>query len=276
MSAVDEVGNQFQSFRAEFDKGEGADLARCQHMLTDLKIGLTKFSFLMPGAVDSPMKMRETLLAREILEYAVLLAVRQRDMSAFARHFAQVKTYYFDSTNSFKSLPPSTRQYPILGLNLLYLLAINRIAEFHTELELIPIEKHENVFIKHPIQLEQYFMEGAYNKVYNAVKDAPAEYYAYFIEYLVQTRLKDEIAECSEKAYESLPKKEAKKMLHIESEEAFQEYARNREWSAHEDRVLFGYQQQQHAAQLEAATKIPSRLVIAQTLAYARELERIV
>lgn len=32
---------------------------------------------------------------------------------------------------------------------------VRRIAEFHTELELIPSEMHDNLYIKHPIQLEQ-------------------------------------------------------------------------------------------------------------------------
>lgn len=90
----------------------------------------------------------------------------------------------------FKDIPPSPLQYQILGLNLLRLLALNRIAEFHTELELIPLDKHDNIYIKHPIQLEQYIMEGAYNKVFSASKDLPAPSYAFFIEYLMDTRLK--------------------------------------------------------------------------------------
>lgn len=35
-------------------------------------------------------------------------------------------------------LPPSPQEYHLVGLNLLRLLVENRIAEFHTELELIP------------------------------------------------------------------------------------------------------------------------------------------
>jgi 26S proteasome regulatory subunit N12 len=90
----------------------------------------------------------------------------------------------------FKDIPPSSYQYQILGLNLLRLLALNRIAEFHTELELIPLDKHDNIYIKHPIQLEQYIMEGSYNKVFSAAKDLPAPSYSFFIEYLMDLRLK--------------------------------------------------------------------------------------
>ena len=41
------------------------------------------------------------------------------------------------------------------------------MAEFHTELERLPSkEVQENVYIKHPVSLEQYIMEGSYNKVF--------------------------------------------------------------------------------------------------------------
>ena len=57
-------------------------------------------------------------------------------------------------------MPRSERQNLILGLHLLFLLSQSRMAEFHTELELIPLEMHTNIFIKHPVRLEQYLMEG--------------------------------------------------------------------------------------------------------------------
>ena len=46
------------------------------------------------------------------------------------------------------------------------LLAQNKVSEFHTEIErLEPGEIHDDIYIKHPIQIEQYLMEGNYNKV---------------------------------------------------------------------------------------------------------------
>merc|ERR1719271_1843397 len=89
---------------------------------------------------------------------------------AFKKNFdggdAQLEVYYADCA---ATLPASQRQYPILGLNLLRLPAQNRIAEFHTELELIPTElQHSNIYVKYPAQLEQHIMEGSYNKVLSA------------------------------------------------------------------------------------------------------------
>ena len=63
-------------------------------------------------------------------------------------------------------LPESAYQLQLLGLNLLALLAQNRVGEFHTELELLPPEAiHNNVYIKYPVALEQSLREGSYNKV---------------------------------------------------------------------------------------------------------------
>lgn len=77
--------------------------------------------------------------------------------------------------------------FPLLGLNLLRLLAQNNIAEFHTELESLELDQLSNIYIKHPIQVEQCLMEGSYNKVWNSRSNVPAEDYAFFIDILMGT-----------------------------------------------------------------------------------------
>ena len=72
--------------------------------------------------------------------------------------------FYFFPPSNF--LPESSLKYELLGLNLLWLLTQNRVAEFHTELELLsPKDIQNNVFIHYPVSVEQYLMEGCYNKV---------------------------------------------------------------------------------------------------------------
>jgi 26S proteasome regulatory subunit N12 len=105
--------------------------------------------------------------------------------------------------------------YTLLGLNLLCLLAQNRIADFHTQLELIDADQlHSNIYIKHPVQLEQCLMEGSYNKVYRARSDVPAEEYLFFMDMLMGT-IRNEIASCFEKAYVTLPLADASTLLHF-------------------------------------------------------------
>ena len=85
-------------------------------------------------------------------------------------------------------LPPSPREYPIQGLNLIRLLTQNRIADFHTTLESLPSEAlHDNAFLKHPVNLERWLMEGSYSKVWSARNEAPAEEYKFFVDSLMGT-----------------------------------------------------------------------------------------
>lgn len=85
-------------------------------------------------------------------------------------------------------LPPSPRQYCLQGLNLIRLLTQNRIADFHTKLESLPADAlHDNKYIKHPVNLERWLMEGSYSKVWSAREAAPAEEYKFFVESLMGT-----------------------------------------------------------------------------------------
>ena len=59
--------------------------------------------------------------------------------------------------------------YKLLGLNLLYLLSVNRVSEFHTELELLSADViQKNKYVQPVLALEQYIMEGRYNKIFVA------------------------------------------------------------------------------------------------------------
>lgn len=84
-------------------------------------------------------------------------------------------------------IPSSPQENLILGLNLLRLLVQNRIAEFHTELELLSSATLEDPCIKHAVELEQSFMEGAYNRVLSARQTAPDATYVYFMDLLAKT-----------------------------------------------------------------------------------------
>ncbi|KAK6243829.1 hypothetical protein QUC31_010238 [Theobroma cacao] len=169
-------------------------------------------------------------------------------------------------------LPPSPQEYPILGLNLLRLLVQNRIAEFHTELELLSATALENPCIKHAVELEQSFMEGAYNRVLSARQTAPHETYVYFMDLLAKT-VRDEIAGCSEKAYDYLSIDDARQMLLFSFDQELLEYIKEEhpEWE-----VKNGFVFLQKAKESAPCKEIPSLQLINQTLSYARELERIV
>lgn len=107
--------------------------------------------------------------------------------------------------------------YPLIGLNLLRLLSQSKTAEFHTEIESLDIDVIlNNIYIKHPVQVEQCLMEGSYNKIWLSKANVPAEEYLFFMDILVHT-IQKEIAGCCESAYERIPIADAASLLYFKS-----------------------------------------------------------
>ncbi|GMQ05866.1 hypothetical protein CsSME_00050702 [Camellia sinensis var. sinensis] len=236
-----EVSQLFERFKAAFIRN---DFDTCSKLLSQLKVLLTEFRSLPPLFEETPNAVHELTLARDIYERAVVLSVKIEDQDAFERDFFQLKPYYTDA----------------------------QIAEFHTELELLSASAMENNCIKHAVELEQSFMEGAYNRVLSARQTVPHETYVYFMDLLAKT-VRDEIAGCSEKAYDSLSINDARKILLFSLDKELFEYVKEEhpEWEIKNGFVIF-----QKAKESAPCKEIPSLQLINQTLSYARELERIV
>lgn len=163
--------------------------------------------------------------------------------------------------------------YPLQGLNLLRLLAQNRIAEFHTELERLDnVEElvHHNPYIRHSTQLEQWLMEGSYSKVWNARTKVPSPEYGFFMDMLMGT-IRNEIASCEEKAYSSLPLADAATLLFYKTPEEVVQFAQERGWQISPSSKMIYF-----AKGDDDKVEVPSELIIKNSLNYARELEQIV
>jgi 26S proteasome regulatory subunit N12 len=158
-SIVDRVVNGLSKLK-QLPEGAATLQAR-DALIKQLKTDLTFFENI-PPCFDPEAK--ECILAREVYEYATFLSVEKHDIAEYESHMSVLKTYYDEQFR--KLIPDSNKMYTVLGLYLMYLLAYNKIAEYHTEIELIPIdEQHKNVFIRVPVSLEQHFVEGSYNKI---------------------------------------------------------------------------------------------------------------
>ncbi|PNG99121.1 26S proteasome non-ATPase regulatory subunit RPN12B, partial [Tetrabaena socialis] len=82
----------------------------------------------------------------------------------------------------------------------------------------------QDAAILQPVQLEQWLMEGAYNKVLAASKQGASEVHGLLLAQLATT-VRDEAASCSEKAYERLRLADAQKMLLFDNEAALRVYS---------------------------------------------------
>jgi len=257
----------FEELKNEFNK-KTPDDAVCGKILNKLKLLLAELGLLSP--VNQIPDIKERLIAREFLEYGALWSIRAMDIPSFERYVTQLKGHYSDFS---EELPKSQKQHMLLGLNLMRLLAQNRIAEFHTELELIdPKLIHEDLYIKHAVELEQCLMEGSYNKVVKNREVVPANEFLFFIDILVDT-IRQEIAKCAEKAYESLPLSSAAKLLYFTNQEQLLEFASARGWETNVQAGIINFHKDSKAL---SRGDISSQAMIANTLLYARELEKIV
>nr|AEE62145.1 unknown [Dendroctonus ponderosae] len=265
MSKINEVASLCKQLESEWHSSH-RNLSKCEKLLTDLKLELTNLIFLPTSNVIA--SKQELLLARNVLEIGVQWAIEANNISAFERYMAQLKCYYFDYHNQ---LGESAYKYQLLGLNLLFLLSQNRVAGFHTELELLPAEHIQNdVYIRHPLSIEQYLMEGSYNKIFLAKGNVPAKSYNLFMDILLDT-IRGEIATCLETAFEKISPKDAARMLYLQSEDALRALASKRKWKLGKDSFFHFTPEVKKTHE-----PIPSVELAEQAVEYAKELEMIV
>ncbi|KAL2835058.1 SAC3/GANP/Nin1/mts3/eIF-3 p25 family-domain-containing protein [Aspergillus cavernicola] len=247
-----------------------------------------KRSLLFQNAlIPTPSTAPELIvLAREVLELGALAAIRQTDAPSFTRYYQQLQPFYDlerDATNAKKVDTKTSQRSKITGLYLLLLLSSGDGTSFHTVLEGLVEEaslKEKSVeddpYIKYPVNLERNLMEGSYDKVWRETNSerVPSEDFALFSNVLVGT-IRSEIADCSEKAYPSLPISNAKNLLFLESEGAVMEFAQQRGWVLRDGRIYFPVEPDT-ATRSEKDILVASGTIIENAIGYARELETIV
>ncbi|CEQ43234.1 SPOSA6832_05145 [Sporobolomyces salmonicolor] len=196
----------------------------CQDGDPEVDIELSGLGLLFPSA--SNLETGPLTTAREVLEIGAFYSVRTNDIPAFERYLSLLST---------PQLPPSPHQAPLVALSLLRLLSQNRIAEFHTVLETLKAEVVESSEVAWVLQLERSLMEGAYSRVWALCRSSPAgtststalplPEFAHFTPTLIAT-VRNEIAACDERAYESLPVRDAKTLLFFEREDEVVAFAK--------------------------------------------------
>ncbi|KAI8147126.1 cornichon protein-domain-containing protein [Fennellomyces sp. T-0311] len=262
------MANQVQQLRDQLKaemSSPSPSLNKCNDLLARSKIAFIQLGVFTPNLKNINVDLM--VAARDILEAGAYYSVRAKDIESFERYIAQLNTFYHDLASK---LPPSQQMYPLTALNLLRLLSQNRLSDFHTALEGVdPDQLQTNPYIKQAVDLEQFLMEGSYNKVWSTRSSVQGEEFLFFYDILINT-IRNEIASCSEKAYESLPLQDAGTLLFLKNTKELLNFAQERGWKVHpgEQMVYFGSDD-------NAAVEIPQEQIITQTLVYARELELV-
>ena len=224
-----------------------------------------KLEYLPLLSSKTPPSEEQKSFAREGLQQAVLVSLGLKDMDSFSRHMSQLRPLY-----SIKEpCRPNDPKALVTGLYLMFLLVENRLAEFHSELELLSEDERQIDTIAFPIKLEQFMMVGAFNQVLEAKASMPSETFHFFMASIVET-VRDSVAECAQAAYNCLSLAAAQNMLMIESRAELMEFIAQKEWIVEGDTIAF-----QPASSARSA-EVPSMRLLSESLAYATELERIV
>ncbi len=161
------------------------DYTKSTALLSKAKLALLQLNALVP----SPQIPQHTLaLARETLELGALVSIRLQDPPSFTRYFQQLQPFYDLPEHSLSR--EGSQKSKITGLYLLLLLSQGDYAGFHTLLESLEVVEaggkglEEDKFVQYPVKLEQWLMEGSYDRVWGATKNerAPSEEYGVFSE----------------------------------------------------------------------------------------------
>lgn len=255
-----DIQKSCKSLEQEMDKSK-PDLIKCKTLLDQLRIALTTLQFL-PSS-DLQVSKEDLILARTILELGVNYSLLVNDIPAFERYMSQLKCYYLDY-----DMPESAFKNEMLGLNLLYLLSQNRVAEFHMELERIQYDTMVNdTYIEQSLLLEQYLMEGNYRKIFLANEIVRSPRYKVFMDTLIETT-RQEIASCIEKAYTNISVPDVAEKLHIKNQKDMLEFGKKKGWTLQGNTFVFLREEKQ-------SDHLPLDL-LNNALSYAKEMTQIV
>lgn len=271
---LQEAEKVLNQLRGAFDAG---DVDAGKSILATIKILMLDFP------IGDDITEAHLTIATSALEMGVLISVVDQDLDAFARNLSQLKPYYTPSPVSTAAADPTTtpetptpapqsQKCHILGLNLMYLLVENNLSEFHAELELLTPIEASTPYLTFPITLERQLMVGSYDEVLSAGLRVPDPSYSFFVENLLQT-VRDSIADCLEVGYRTMAVKDAVGMMRFGGREELMAYVEEYrdDWIVEADEICF-----QVVETGSRPSDIPSMKLIAQSLSYATELERIV
>ena len=246
---------------------DGGNFEAAKTTLLKFKIALTSLESLPPVSISTPNAAAELRIAREGLQQAVLVSLGLHDKEGFARHISQLKPMY-STADIFQA---NDAMSLAMGLQLMFLLVENRLAEFHSELELLTDEERQIEAIAFPSKLEQFMMVGAFNKVLAAKASVPSATFEFFMGSIVET-VRGSITECAQAAYSSLSLDSAQEMLMLDTRAELKDFITHQGWVASGETISFHAQEDT----MVKSALVPSERLLSESLAYATELERIV
>ncbi|OWZ58528.1 hypothetical protein LQV05_004186 [Cryptococcus neoformans] len=225
-----------QQALAQLQAAYDASSEQVSTQLAKLKLELAQSGlYFAPPSADP----QDLVAARSILEIGAFQSLRQGDLKSYARYNFALQPFY----DNLRDIIPASPNRPVtLGLHLLGLLSENLLTEFHTLLETLKPEELNDSFVRLPVDLERWLMEGSYNKVYRARDRVPRPEFEFLLERLMGT-VRGQIASTIESSYPSLPLQHAATLLFFKSGEtsSLTDFASARGWSLSPNTQTFSF-----------------------------------
>lgn len=182
--------SDLHSILHQLRKPHAASQNQTTTLLSKAKLALLSLNALVPTPTTSAHLLA---LAREVLELGALHSIRLQQPEAFTRYFQQLQPFYELPRSCFGAKDDKSQRSKITGLYLLLLLTKGDYAGFHTVLEGLEVEAgsesargvlEKDKYIQYPVKLEQWLMEGSYDRVWSATKreGVPSEEFGVFSE----------------------------------------------------------------------------------------------
>jgi len=216
----------------------------------------------------------QELLRQHVLEITALTALRRHNFAAFETCMDELRAHYACARVE------SPQKMMLLGLDLMYKLAFDKMKEFHlTMCEYDYTVRSSNVYLKFPENLEENLSTGFYTRIAHLQNNAPSADYQLFFDKLMDTA-RDRSARSIERAYGTLTVSCAAQLLFFTGKTAdanVREYAQKRKWTVRGNDFVFaagGGGDQTPAA--VGAQRITTANLIQHHLHYAKQLEKIV
>lgn len=250
---------------------EASEMSKCEALLKSLKRLLIHLPTYLNPSAASARKAEELMISREVLEFGALVSAQLKDLESFETYFYQLQVYYSDVAP--EDLPPSPRYMMIVGLNLVRLLVVSCIAQFHTELEKISqaANVNDDQYIRFAVTLERHLMEGSYMKLLNCRKQVPSSKYIPVVEMLEDT-VRNEVALCIPRAYQVLSLTAAQRILLVPSTQRVLEIGSEQGWELSPDERSFVFSKEEDVTK----SQIPFKEMMNHHIHFATDLQRIV
>ncbi|GMS86069.1 hypothetical protein PENTCL1PPCAC_8244, partial [Pristionchus entomophagus] len=248
---------------AEWGKDAQRNLANIEKILAEIKTATTQ-----PGSEQGLDAKALSTIHRDVYEITALSAALREDLAAFDDAIEQVMAYYATSASD------SDHKNLMVGLNLMYLVASNRLADFHMLLEGVSQEAQKTPYIAVPVTIEQSLMEGAYNKVALSEKNIPSPFFVPFFRVMTDA-IRAEIATCMSKSFKKVPVTDAVQLLIFKSPAEVIAYAKQRGWTLEANSSILVLNASMEVDQQAKSVLEPTRIA-KQTIFYAKQLEMIV